>query len=374
MGWRIEDDHLVPPHPESKADIRELHKIQRLELAQSKKRIIEKHGSKLLKEFAEGREVCPEKFAPVLVPVSADSWESDLFRFASLFWAIPIKEGYGRRMRYLIRDSYNGKLVGLIALMDPVLNLTPRDEDVGWNANQRNIKLYSVLDANGLGAVPPYNQLLCGKLAALAATSDQIRRDFSIKYRGRETIIRKVKKQASLVLVTTTSALGRSSIYNRLRLPDETEPIYRRVGYSEGWGHFQVSDATFLEIRDWLREIGHPYADGHGFGDGPNWRMRTIRKAFDLIGLDGDSLWHGVQREVFVAPLAENYREFLQGKTKRPRYYHRDFNDIADFFKERWIIPRSIRIDTWKQWTRQNAWESIVSNSNLPVALLSLSD
>ena len=369
MGWTLEGTRLFPPSPSSKDDIRNLHKAQRVELAQSKLRLVERYGDRLLQEFAEGKEICPEKFSPVLVPVRADSRESDLFRFASLLWAIPIKEGYGRRMRYLIRDSYNDKLIGLIALMDPVFNLTPRDKDINWNSKDRSARLYHVLDANGLGAVPPYDRLLCGKFAALAATSDQVRHDFAMKYRGRETIISKARKKASLVLVTTTSALGRSSIYNRLRLPNESDLVYRSVGYSEGWGHFQITNATFKQIRDWLREIGNSYADGHQFGDGPNWRLRTIRQALDLLGLDGNSLWHGVKREVFVAPLAVNYREFLRGDVNRPTYYHRDFVDIADFFKERWMIPRSQRIVDWREWSRERTWQRIRTNCDLSTNL-----
>ncbi len=370
VGWRLDGTRFMPPIPNDKDDVRLSHKAQRIERAQSKRKLIEKDGSTLLQEFAEGNEVCPARFSPTLVPVTANSPESNLFRFASLLWTVPIREGYGRRMRYLLRDEYNGKLVGLISLMDPVLNLAARDRNIGWTTRERLARLYNVMDANGLGAVPPYDRLLCGKLTALAAVTDQVRHDFAMKYRGRTTIISHAKKRASLVLVTTTSALGRSSIYNRLRLPGETDPVYRSVGYSEGWGHFQVTDATFKELRNWLRDLGDPYADGHQFGDGPNWRMRTIRRALDLLGLDGDTLWHGIKREAFVAPLALNYRKFLQGKDNRPDYYHRDLRVIGDFFKERWMLPRSQRIDDWRPWTRSQTWQRIIENCALPSNLL----
>ena len=137
-----------------------------------------------------------------------------MFRFASLLWSIPISRGYGRRMRYLVRDNFNNKIVGLVALGDPVFNLKARDDHVGWDQADRRERLYHVMDAFGLGAVPPYNRLLAGKFVALAAVSDEVRSDFEGKYRGRTTIIQEKKKEAKLTLVTTTSALGRSSIYN----------------------------------------------------------------------------------------------------------------------------------------------------------------
>lgn len=371
QNWHLENGLFSPPTPAAGKDfVRESHRAQRIERAKSKLPLVTQHGSRLLQEFGEGGEVDPAKFSPILIPVAGDSFESRLFRFASLLWSVPIREGYGRRIRYIIRDNSNGKLVGLISLMDPVFNLTPRDMDIGWNAAQREERLYNVMEANGLGAVPPYDRLLGGKFVALAAVSDRIREDFAKKYRGRTTVIRAATKQASLVLVTTSSALGRSSIYNRLRLKDEDAPVYRSVGYSKGWGHYQITDATFKEIRTWLREIGDQYADGHYFGAGPNWRMRTIRKAFDLLGFDGNALQHGIQREVFVAPLASNYRQFLQGKTSRPAYYHRDLDEIAEFFKERWMIPRSERIDDWKGWTRGQTWQRIVENCGLTANLI----
>lgn len=370
IGWRLEGNRFVPPPPIDKKGIRLSHRVQRIERARGRHGLIQKHGNRLLQEFAEGSEVNPDEFAPVLVPVIADSWESVLFRFASLLWTVPIREGYGRRMRYLVRDEYNGKLVGLISLMDPVFNLAARDKDIGWTSDQRESRLYNVMDANGLGALPPYNRLLCGKWVALAAVSNQVRSDFAKKYRGRETVIAKVKKKASLVLVTTTSALGRSSIYNRLQIGDEAQPVYRSVGYSIGYGHYQVTDATFMKLRDWLRELGDPIADGFKFGDGPNWRMRTIQKAFDRLGFEGDPLLHGIKRETFVAPLASNYREFLLGQNKRPEYYHRDLGAMTEFFKERWMIPRSQRIDDWRGWTRSKTWRLIAENCELDMNLI----
>jgi len=372
MGWTLTDNRFMPPASSDKNEIRQWHKAQRVERATSAKKIVEKFGSALIQEFADGKEVVPQNFAPELVPVLSGSQESNLFRFATLLWSVPVSNGYGRRMRYLIRDSSNGKLVGIFALMDPVFNLRVRDKEINWNSEQRKARLYHVMDANVLGAVPPYDRLLGGKFVALAIVSDQVRHDFALKYRGRETIIQETQKKASLVLITTTSALGRSSIYNRLHLPNESERTYRSVGYSEGWGHFHISDATFKKLRDWMRDIKDPYADGHQYGDGPNWRMRAIRRGLDLLGFDGNSLWHGIKREAFLAPLASNYKEFLRGENSRPQYYHRDLAAIADFFKERWMLPRSERVNEWKNWTRSDTWKLIAENCGWAINLMAL--
>lgn len=368
-GWSFKRGDIIPPKLSSKEELRRLHQAQRQERAEQQKAIVEKHGAAIIREFAEGHEVNPRKFAPELVSVDSAKWEAKVFRFATLLWSVPVSQGYGRRMRYLVRDQSNGKWVGLVALGDPVFNLAVRDNDIGWTAEDRRNRLYNVMDAYVLGAVPPYNRLLGGKYIALATGSNEVREDFSEKYEGKTTIIQGRRKPASLVLITTTSALGRSSIYNRLKLPDEDMLMYRSVGYSKGWGHFHFSNQTFELMRAWLKQHDEPYADGHNYGDGPNWRLRTIRRALNLLGYDGELLRHGIQREVFMIPLAKNYREYLRGDDESATYYERGLANITEFFKERWMIPRSRRMSDWREWTRQDTWGLILENTNWSFSL-----
>lgn len=360
-GWTVNGKGLSPPTLANKEEIRLQTEPHRLSRAQQERDFISSRGRRLLEHFAAGAEVRPEDFSPRLIRVTCGSLEADLFRFATLFWSIPVSRGYGRRMRYVMMDEANSKVVGILALGDPVFNLSPRDRHIGWDAKEREQRLYHVLDAYVLGAVPPYNRLLCGKLMALSALSNEIRADFKAKYRSNRTVIGARTRKASLVMITTTSALGRSSLYNRLRLPGEKEAAFLRVGYSTGWGHFHIDDATFTKIRAWLRGKNDPYADGHAYGEGPNWRFRTIRRAFDLLGLKPQLLKHGIQREVFLAPLAKNYARFLKGEHKAPRYHDRPFADLVEFFKNRWMLPRSTNNHEWKAWTRQDSWSIIRS-------------
>jgi hypothetical protein len=373
-GWALIEDTFIPPVPIDKQGIRDLHKEQRLERASAEMDLFRRQGRKLIQEFADGSEINPSQFDPVLSLVDSTAPDNPLFRFATLLWSVPVSKGYGRRMRYVVRDNYNGKIVGIFALMDPVFNLAVRDKEVGWNAEQREEKLYNVMDAYILGAVPPYNQLLAGKMIALATTSREVRRDFKKKYSGQKTNIRQQNKPANLVLVTTTSALGRSSIYNRIRLPGETEQVFRSMGFSEGWGHFHVSESTFNLLRVWLRNRNDSYADAHKYGMGPNWRLRTIRHALALLGYSGESMKHGIKREVFMAPLASNYKSYLKGTCKTPTYYKRNLQNMAEYFRDRWMIPRSERNSEWKTWTREDTLRTIGENINQLVSLEELLD
>ena len=136
-------------------------------------------------------------------------------------------------------------------------------------------------------------------VACLVRTRD-IYDDFVRTYGGSVGIISGKRKKARLLAVTTSSSMGRSSVYNRLKL--DGVPYFRSIGYTGGWGHFHIPDDLFLELRDYLRGIGHRYADQHRFGQGPNWRLRTTRAALAELGFRADLLRHGVQREVSLPP------------------------------------------------------------------------
>jgi hypothetical protein len=209
-----------PAHEASltKAGIRASHSRQRQERLERELTAIGRRLPRLLSQFADGSEVDPEAIDPELVPVESGRDTGYLFRLATLLWSVPVSSGYGRRMRFLVRDRSNGKLIGLFALGDPVFNLKARDTWIGWDVNDRRARLVNVMDAYVVGAVPPYSQLLGGKLVASLVASREVSDTFSARYNRTRGIISGQAKAARLVLVTVTSALGRSSLYNRLRL------------------------------------------------------------------------------------------------------------------------------------------------------------
>jgi hypothetical protein len=90
-----------------------------------------------------------------------------------------VSNGFGRRLRYLVWDDYNHKLMGIIAIGDPVFNLSVRDNLIGWDVAARGERLVNIMDAYVLGALPPYNALLGGKLVACLLRSRDIYDDFT---------------------------------------------------------------------------------------------------------------------------------------------------------------------------------------------------
>ena len=69
---------------------------------------------------------------------------SDIWRYFRYTWAIPYKTMPGRNLFYLVRDraqKYH-PIIGIFALGNSVLNLSVRDEDIGWTveAIKRNMQ------------------------------------------------------------------------------------------------------------------------------------------------------------------------------------------------------------------------------------------
>ena len=336
-----------------KGTVRTLHRSQRRERLDAAQDFLGRALYKNLNCFASGGEINPTKVTFRLIPVKTGTRQADLFRLATLTWSVPVSPGFGRRMRYLVWDDGHNKLAGVIALGDPVFNLSVRDKEIDWTVHDRSKRLVGILDAYVLGAVPPYNMLLVGKVVACLIRSRQVYDDFTEQYGSSVGVISGAKKAARLLAVTTTSSMGKSSVYNRLKLDGRL--YFKPLGYTEGWGHFHITDALFEKMRDYLRERGHAYADQHKFGEGPNWRLRTIRAALNGLQVNEKILRHGIKREVFISTFADNAYEVLRTGQATPETGSLlTVTQISDLARERWILPRAERgeID-YKSWTRE---------------------
>ncbi|MGE8626403.1 Druantia anti-phage system protein DruA [Achromobacter denitrificans] len=352
LGYsRAQNGELKAPG-ETKEIIRQLHSPQRQEILQTQASFIVKKLPLLLQYFASGPDVSVADIRPRIERVCGNTWQADLFRLASLTWSVPVSSGFGRRLRYLVWDDNNGKLIGVFAIGDPVFNLSVRDRHIGWAGADRADRLVNLMDAYVLGAVPPYNMLLGGKLVSCLIRSKDVYDEFAAVYGGSQGIISSKFKGARLLAVTTSSSMGRSSVYNRLKLSGVQ--YFESLGYSGGWGHFHVPEALFAELREYLREIGHPYADTHEYGNGPNWRIRTIRAAMSRLGFKGDVLKHGIKREVFISLFAENSLRILKSGSGKPNVESLlSVAEIGDLAVNRWMVGRAESRPQYLDWSHE---------------------
>ena len=348
QGFKIQKQLLVPPDLNDKNKLRALHEEAVRYNVERSRPGLERHEDALLSYIASGKEVIPENIRPKLVLVQPGSEEELLFRYTRLHWSIPVSAGYGRRIRFVVYDESNGKLIGIFGLGDPVFGLSPRDRWIGWDHNVRKSRLQNVMDLFVLGAVPPYSSLLCGKLVALLATSREVRQTFRRKYGGRLSFIGRKPLDGRLALLTTTSALGRSSLYNRLNY--DGQPVFQRVGFTMGSGEFHFGNGFYKELRQFALENCEATGKHALWGKGFRNRREIVRKTLPLLGLSHDLLYHGVKREIFLAPLAENTAAFLRGDHQRLRYHRRTVDDLFDWFRERWLLPRAARDSRYREF------------------------
>jgi len=339
QGFRVHKGVLVIPGEQTKDAYRKIN-----EQAVAKKREtafanIGRHEEKLLGYIANGSDVDPNNILPRLVEVKPKTELELLFRYASLHWSIPVSSGYGRRLRFLVFDDNNGKLIGLFGLGDPVFALRARDQWIGWDSDARKVNLYHVMDAHVLGAVPPYSFLLCGKLIAMLALSNEVRETFRSKYRERESLISQRVHAPYLTLLTTTSALGRSSIYNRIKIRETS--YWTSIGFTQGYGEFQFSDGIYDDIRSYVEHHCTATARNPEWGEGFRNRREVVKKCLMEIGLSTELMNHGIKREIFAAPLASNALRFLKGQVSRPVFHNWSCEQLAEMHRYRWLLKRA---------------------------------
>lgn len=219
----------------------------------------------------------------------------------------------------------------------------------------------SLMELNVCGAIPPYNEILGGKLVALLATSPQVIHDYKERYKDKASEIasrlkgESVYRPADLVYIGTTSLyyVG-SSQYNRLKVPGtilgtDFDVEWKRLGMTIGFGTMHISKATTLSLTeatsDGFNRINHVFGEGAS----PKLRLLTmaIRELLEATNEDSkDFSKHAMSRIVYGACLADNTSDYLLGKADRPHYYtdieryEEGTQRIISYWQQRWLTSR----------------------------------
>ena len=222
----------------------------------------------------------------------------------------------------------------------------------------------NMMDIIVCGSIPPYNELLGGKLISILACSPQVIRDYTYKYKNQISEIasrmkgKKVIRDSHLVYLGTTSlyAMG-SSQYNRIKVPlDGGDTLeYRKMGITEGFGTVYFSNETsacfsrLLELQEGGKRINHV------FGEGTSPRFRIISRGLSTIGIRSSAfLNHYSPRIVYSINLAQNTNEYLLGIDEHPRYgfdidseddVRRHTKKLIDYWYRRWLTMRLSSVD-----------------------------
>ena len=346
LGWNIKFGkkkiEIVPPETYDKDTIRQAMYVKRQEIINCNRFWINKHIDIARANLANGHQVIFSEIDPI-IEVCETKKQKDLFRIFRYYWSSPYSDYVGRRIKLIIRDNAlpNKPIIGIAALGSPIIHIPDRDQFIGWDKKTRTKNLIYTMDAYVVGALPPYNYLLGGKLISLLLASKEVRKIYSDKYKGKTTIING-REASSLVGIFTTSLYGKSSQYNRLTYQNNL--LYQPIGETKGYGTLHLSKETIQEMVKLLKS--KKIYINHRFGDGPSWVMRVISKAGELVGFDQDILLrHSFKRHIYFLPLAKKYHEFLNDKTKTPIYYNYSKKELVAYWKERWLKNRKQRTD-----------------------------
>ncbi|MCK9615628.1 MAG: DUF4338 domain-containing protein [Candidatus Omnitrophica bacterium] len=343
QGFKI-NPH-VRPSGNGKRTFKRLQQKSRLEQISHHKNFLNENISKVKEYCKNGSEIIPENISLEMREVHPGSIDEIIFRWWNLvWWNMPYQHPYGRQLRFLLWDTAHNAPFGLIALQSPVLKMSVRDKTLAIPKDELDIWVNKSLSAQRVGALPPYNELLGGKMVALALTSNEIRESYKRKYKNYITTIKKRKIKPDLLFLTTTSAFGKSSLYNRLKYRKSI--VAKPLGYTQGSGSFHIPDDIYEKIIKFLKR--KKINVKRHYGNGPSRKLKLISLGFAHLKLPKFE-YHGIKREFYLFPLAFNLRKVIS-KKKKPIFYNRPFNRLVDYWKERWAIPRAKRILRWKNF------------------------
>ena len=335
----------VRPSGNNKETYRKIQSKARVEQILIHKKFLRNNLNIAKKYSIDGKDINPEKICLELKLVLPNTTEEVLFKWWNfIWWSIPYQRAYGRQMRFLLWDKTHDAPFGLILLQSPVLRMSVRDKFLEIPKEELDLWVNKSMHAQRVGALPPYNEILGGKMVAISLTCNEIRKEYARKYRNSKTLIKGRIIEPSLLFITTTSAFGRSSIYNRLKYKNEKVAI--SLGYTKGSGTFHIPENVYLELLEFLLERGVNVS--RSYGNGPSRKLKLISLAFNYLDLPKFA-YHGIRREFYLFPLVRNLKGVIKKKEK-PIFINRPFQEVFKYWKHRYLLPRAKRKEEWKKF------------------------
>jgi hypothetical protein len=245
----------------------------------------------------------------------------------------------GRNLFYTIEDEITGKYLGVLCISSDFLDLTPRDNAIGWS---RDIKTsQGMINHTAIGStIVPLQPLgynyMGGKLLALLCLADTVQNDWKERYGD------------VLVGVTTTSLYGNTKS-NGLSQYDGLEH-WNKMGFSSGSVAFEPSRATKRMIFDWLKENhtkkyfewweaknkqGLPLKRDH--------KNRSLHFAYPKLGIAKELTRTEHQRGIYFSPLYDNTSEYLRkeiGDDKLVKSFDTSLEALTNIWKTKYAKGR----------------------------------
>ncbi|WP_374712410.1 Druantia anti-phage system protein DruA [Symbiobacterium terraclitae] len=224
-----------------------------------------------------------------------------------------------------------------------------------------------LLDVSVCGAVPPYNELIGGKLVALLLASREMQEEYQARYAAQVSLIasqlagRPITRPARILVLTTTSLYGvGSSQYNRLVLRPSDHPqlgsavCWHELGVTSGYGTTHLSRWTVESLTHLSRRVYGVRRINNIFGEGTSPRLRQIREGLEALGVDPDTiLRHETPRIVYACEPVPRGREQLLGQPEAAPSVLPTVAEISEAWCRRWLINRIRRHDVLARIARR---------------------
>ena len=214
----------------------------------------------------------------------------------------------GRNLFYILMDEVTEKYLGVICISSDFLDLTPRDNAIGWSRDvktKQNMINHTAIGSTIVPLQPLGYNYMGGKLLALMCLSDTVQKDWKEKYGD------------TLVGVTTTSLYGKTKM-GGLSQYDNLEH-WKPMGFSSGSVAFEPTKETKKLVFDWIKENdtkkyfewwdaknpqGLPLKRDH--------KNRSLNYAYSKLKIPKELIRTEHQRGIYFSPLYDNTNEFLR--------------------------------------------------------------
>jgi len=216
----------------------------------------------------------------------------------------------GRNLNFIVRDKVTKKYLGVICISSDFLDLTPRDNYIGWS---RELKTQGgMINHTAIGStIVPLQPLgynyVGGKLLALLCLATPIQELWEKLYGDK------------LVSITTTSLYGQAKP-NGLSQYDGL-PYWQKMGFTAGSVSFEPEKETRYKIRQWLmknytrkyfewyiakKPSGQPHKRDH--------KNRSLQFTYSKLQVPKELIRTAHARGIYWCPLYDKTVEFLRGE------------------------------------------------------------
>ena len=281
--------------------------------------------------------ICPE-----VVPCRGNAELTEYWNIArTLSHTMINNTNIGRNLRFIVRDANSQKSLGLFCLSSDFLDVSVRDEYLGWSreARTQGRMINHLAIASTVLPLQPFGYNYCGgKLIALMAMSDKAENAWNEAYGE--------KRESKLVGVTTTSLYSSFSQYNSLT-------YWKPLGQTKGLVKREPRRETFERAKQYLKqEYPREYwqwfiaTEPGGMPLKRDNKQRALTFILSKLNIDRklfDS--PGDERGVYFCNLFENSREYLRNEVgeddlvRRPGFDN-SVEALTNLWKEKYAMKR----------------------------------